>query len=170
MSLEKIFTTLCGPLAYDDPSLRGTGTGALVGAAPVILGCWFPWVRKLPVDYSDDQPIYTREYISGLEVGFRSLDYVLVVLTPIAIGTLVVARNRGVRVSGLLAVTGVVAAGLGTAPFLDFRAVDRYVVEPGLYPVLAGAAVLLALGVGGLVQRSTVAPSECPRSPENQAG
>jgi hypothetical protein len=144
--------------------------GTFAGAALVVLGCWLPWVRKRPVGYSDAGPVYTREWIAGLEAGFGSLDYILAAIVLVAVCAVVVARNRGVLVSGLLTLTGVAVALVGADVFLGYRSVDRYAVEPGLSLVLAGGAILVAIGVGGLGGRLTATSPERPRPADERVG
>lgn len=136
---------------------------AAVGAA---IGVWLPWVRKRPVGYTDGQPFYTSEYVSGLETGLRGIDPFVILLVVAVVGATVLARHRDWRPDLLLMGSGGLLLFVSGSLFRDYWSGERYAVEPGLYLLLASGFLLVLIGVSSILKQRvtlTVDDSHDPR-------
>ncbi|MCT9096255.1 hypothetical protein [Haloarchaeobius sp. HME9146] len=138
------------------PSLPYLVATALAGVLAVA-SAWLPWVRKLPVGYTDGQPYYTSEFVAGMETGFRGTD--MVILGPVIVALVVVAIStvRRWRPDVVVVLAGAFVTFAGWTRLQEFTRVDRYAPAPGVYLALAAGLVLLATGgsafLRGYVQR-----------------
>lgn len=129
--------------------LVATTVAAVLG----IVGVWLPWVRKRPVGYRDGRQIYTAEYVSGMETGLRGIDPFVVLLVAAVVGVAVLSRYRAWRPDiALVGAGGVLLWVFGTI-FRNYRSVERYAVEIGLYLLLASGFLFVLIGAGALLKR-----------------
>lgn len=139
-----------------NPYLAATTTAGLIA----VVGAWLPWVQKHPVGTIDGQAYYTTEWITGLDAGFRGIDWVIIGLVLAAIGLTVLARTRSWRPDipniAIGATISITIANIGRTYWI----VDRYTAEPGFYLLLGGGLILAGIGVLGLLRHRI--PVEIP--------
>lgn len=117
---------------------------------------WLPRVRKRPAGYRDGRPIYTAEYVSGMETGLHGIDPFVVLLVVAVVGVAVLARYRPWRPDiALVGAGGPLLLLFGNA-FYDYWSVERYAVEPGLYLLLVSGFLFVLIGTGALLKRRLV--------------
>ncbi|WP_458207011.1 hypothetical protein [Haladaptatus sp. NG-SE-30] len=136
----------------NEPSITYIGA-TIVAAMLAIAGVWLPWVRKRPVGYADGQPYYTSEFVSGLESGLRGIDPVVVLLVLGVVGVVVLARQRDWHPDVVLVAAGGLMVLVFGNIFRDYRTVERYAIEPGLYLLIASGFLLILLGAGAIFKR-----------------
>lgn len=123
----------------------------IVAAALTSVGYWLPWLRKLPIGYTDGVPVYTSEGVSGLEAGIDGLDFLLLALVAIAVLAVAVQRTRRVPENAISLVVGALIVFNATQRLSYIREIDRYAAEPGIWLALAGGVFFVVIGVAGLV-------------------
>lgn len=141
-------------------------TATIVAAVLGVVGVYLPGVRKRPVGYTNGQPYYTSEYVTGLEAGIRGIDPFVIFLVGAVVVVVVLARRR--TRSGDIALVG--AGGLllfvfGNV-FHDYWSVDRYAVGPGLYLLLASGLIFVLVGAGTVHKRRVSTRTDESRDPE----
>ncbi|WP_267643073.1 hypothetical protein [Haloarchaeobius amylolyticus] len=136
------------------PSTSYLAATALAGVLAVA-SAWLPWVRKLPVGYTDGQPYYTSEFVAGMETGFRGTDMAILGPVAVALVVVVISRVRRWRPDVVVALAGAFVTLVGWTRFQTFAGVDRYAPEPGVYLALATGLLLLLTG-GGAYLRGVV--------------
>ncbi|MHB9288919.1 hypothetical protein ACKVMT_17970 [Halobacteriales archaeon Cl-PHB] len=117
-----------------------------------VLGVWLPWVSKRPTGYFEGTPSYTSEGVPGLETGISGADFILIWLAVGAVLLVLAGRIEALRLDGILVLVGVVVLWTAGNRYLDYSTAYRYVVEPGLYILLASGLFFLAAGLGMVVQ------------------
>lgn len=138
-------------------------TATIVAAVIGVVGVWIPWVRKRPAGYRDGRPIYTAEYVSGLETGLRGIDPFVIVLVVAVVGVAVLARYRTWRPDIALISAGCLLLVVSGNTLRNYWSVERYAVEPGLYLLLASGLLFVLIGAGALLKRRVIpVTDECP--------
>lgn len=125
---------------------------AVVGGLVAVAGLWFPLGRKRPVQVVDGQAVYTDELVTGMQPGLHGEDPLLAAAV-VAVVTVALVRPRWRGSGWALAAVGGVLSVVAWTTATSYLAVDRYAFDVGLPLLVAGALTLLALGVGGTVQR-----------------
>ncbi|WP_339103436.1 hypothetical protein [Haloterrigena salinisoli] len=128
----------------------------IVAAVSAVVGVWLPWVRKRPVGYRDGRPIYTTEYVSGMETGLRGIDPFVVLLVVAVVGVAALSRYRAWRPDIALVGAGGVVLWVFGAIFRNYRSVERYDVEIGLYLLLASGFLFVLIGAGAPLKRRLI--------------
>ena len=128
-------------------------TVTIIAAVLGVVGVYLPWVRKRPVGYTDGQPYYTSEYVTGLEAGIRGIDPFVIVPLVAVITVVVLARYRTWRPdTALVGAGGLLLVVFGNI-FHNYWSVERYAVEPGLYLLLSSGLILVLVGTGTVLKR-----------------
>jgi len=126
---------------------RAADALVLLAATLTVAGTWLPWVSKRPVRYVDGVPYTTDEYVLGMETGLHGMDFVVVLLAVGALGATALSRNRRVNSHWVALVAGTLLLWSHGRTLLEFRAVERYAVEPGLYLAVAGGLLFVLVGL-----------------------
>lgn len=119
--------------------------GPLLSAVLVTIGSWLPWIRKIPVGFDEGQPYYTDEWIWGLEPGFQTLDYILILLGLIAVAAPLIARYRGWSASGIVIGSGLLILTIAGGQLTSY--LGQYIIEPGFYLVVVSGVLLVLIGL-----------------------
>ena len=137
--------------------ITATVVATVLGAA----GVWLPWVRKRPVGYRNGQPIYTMEYVSGLEAGLRGIDPFVILLVVAVVVVVALARYRNWRPDiALIGAGGLLLVVFGNI-FHSYWSVERYAVESGLYLLLFSGLLYVLVGAGAILKRRvTTSPDD----------
>lgn len=135
----------------------------LVAVVLAVVGLWLPWVRKLPVRSADGQAIYTSEDVAGLEPGIHGFDNILAVIIVAVLAVVVLARRRDRHPDLVLILVGGSMLWLFGSVLREYWRVDRYVVESGLYFLVASGLLFVLLGAGTLIKRRVTTITEASR-------
>jgi len=120
--------------------------GAVFGACLVVVtGTWLPWVRK-SVRYLDGDPYVTGEWLQGLSTGFEGFDILILGAVAVAVVLALLSRYCGWYADIGLVAPGAVVLWIAGKVTAEYRAVDHYVIRPGLVLVLVGGLLLVGLG------------------------
>jgi hypothetical protein len=117
-------------------------TATIVAALLAVVGAWLPWVRKQPVGITD-------EYIAGLDAGFSDIDLLVIILVV----AVVLGYYRNWRPNGVLIGAGGLILVVFASVFQSYLAVERSVVEPGLYLLIASGFLFILIGVAAVLSR-----------------
>ena len=118
----------------------------IVAAVLAVVGAWLPWVRKQPVGITD-------EYIAGLDAGFSDIDFLVIALVMTVVVAVVLGHYRNWRTDVVLIGAGGLILVVFGSVFQSYLAVERYVVEPGLYLLIASGCLFILIGVGAALNR-----------------
>ncbi|MFC6728469.1 hypothetical protein ACFQDG_07430 [Natronoarchaeum mannanilyticum] len=130
------------------PSLPSrTEAGTLVAVTLAVVGAWRPWVRKIPVRTADGSLVSTSELVQGLRAGIHGLDMFVVFGALVAVLGTLIARRYDVSPAPFLVAASVLILWAASTMLAEYRSVERYEPELGVYLTLAGGLVLLVLGV-----------------------
>lgn len=148
----------------DGPSL-GYVVATITAAVLGVVGAWLPWVRKRPVGYTQGEPYYTAEYVSGLDAGLAGGDFLLVFVAVAVVGVVLWARHGNRRPDLVLVAAGGLVLVRYWRLFREYRGVDRYALRIGLYLVLVGGLLFLLVGGGSMLARHVTAGGAGNRAP-----
>jgi len=134
--------------------------GAVLGTCLVVVtGAWLPWVRK-SVRYLDGDPYVTGEWLQGLSTGFEGFDILILGAVAVAVVVALLSRYCGWYADIGLVAPGAVVLWIAGKVTAEYRAVDHYVIRPGLVLVLVGGLLLVGLGAKRPLRHVLVAGSD----------
>ncbi|ELZ79899.1 hypothetical protein C454_11883 [Haloferax gibbonsii ATCC 33959] len=125
----------------------------IMAAVLGVVGAWLPWVRKQPAGITD-------EYMVGLDAGFSDIDLLVTILVVAVVVAVVLGHYRNWRPDGILIGAGGLILIVFGSVFQSYSAVERYVVEPGLYLLIVSGFLFILIGVVAVLSRRMTFPPQ----------
>jgi hypothetical protein len=138
-----------------DKRITAYEIATIVAAVLAVAGVWLPWVRKLPVGYTDGQPYYTSEYVWGSEPGISGLDPALMFLVVAVVTVFMLTPRRTWHLNIILVITGGLLLYVSGTFFYQYWSGEQYAVEPGLYLLLVSGLLFVLVGTRAIFKAVT---------------